>query len=89
MTMRKKKPTEGERPVSLKILADYVGLCPATVSVVSFAKVRGPRIPSNATAKPSDSFPRCFLRAHARDFRSCVRRLQQFSAPALFNSYCY
>jgi DNA-binding LacI/PurR family transcriptional regulator len=34
MTSRKKKPTEGERPVSLKILADYLGLCPATVSVV-------------------------------------------------------
>lgn len=34
MTSRKKKPVEGERPVSLKILADYLGLCPATVSVV-------------------------------------------------------
>lgn len=34
MTSRKKKPIEGERPVSLKILADYLGLCPATISVV-------------------------------------------------------
>jgi LacI family transcriptional regulator len=34
MAARKKKPVEEERPVSLKILADYLGLCPATVSVV-------------------------------------------------------
>jgi DNA-binding LacI/PurR family transcriptional regulator len=34
MTARKKKPIQEERPVSLKILADYLGLCPATVSVV-------------------------------------------------------
>jgi len=34
MTSRKNKPIEAERPVSLKILADYLGLCPATVSVV-------------------------------------------------------
>jgi LacI family transcriptional regulator len=34
MTSRKKKAAEGERPVSLKILAEYLGLCPATVSVV-------------------------------------------------------
>src|SRR3974390_2448758 len=33
-TKRKRKPIEGERPASLKILADYLGLCPATVSVV-------------------------------------------------------
>jgi len=31
---KKKAPVPGERPVSLKILADYLGLCPATVSVV-------------------------------------------------------
>src|SRR5262249_18890845 len=31
---RKKTEKSGERPVSLKILADYLGLCPATVSVV-------------------------------------------------------
>jgi DNA-binding LacI/PurR family transcriptional regulator len=36
MASGKKKNTAapGERPVSLKILADYLGLCPATVSVV-------------------------------------------------------
>jgi DNA-binding LacI/PurR family transcriptional regulator len=34
MASRKKEPTEDDRPVSLKILADYLGLCPATVSVV-------------------------------------------------------
>lgn len=37
-TLAKREPTstksEGERPASLKILADYLGLCPATVSVV-------------------------------------------------------
>jgi LacI family transcriptional regulator len=31
---RKKNQNGGEKPVSLKILADYLGLCPATVSVV-------------------------------------------------------
>src|SRR5262252_8676584 len=34
MSARKKDQTVGDRPVSLKILADYLGLCPATVSVV-------------------------------------------------------
>lgn len=34
MAARKKKSLDGDRPVSLKILADYLGLCPATVSVV-------------------------------------------------------
>src|ERR1700676_1067233 len=34
MASRKKEPTKDDRPVSLKILADYLGLCPATVSVV-------------------------------------------------------
>lgn len=34
MAARKKDQTAGDRPVSLKILADYLGLCPATVSVV-------------------------------------------------------
>jgi DNA-binding LacI/PurR family transcriptional regulator len=34
LAKRKHKPGEGERPASLKILADYLGLCPATVSVV-------------------------------------------------------
>src|ERR1700687_6075736 len=31
---QKKKQNSGDKPVSLKILADYLGLCPATVSVV-------------------------------------------------------
>src|SRR3974390_2964180 len=31
---KKSSPDPRERPVSLKILADYLGLCPATVSVV-------------------------------------------------------
>ena len=34
VTKRKPKSPDGERPASLKILADYLGLCPATVSVV-------------------------------------------------------
>jgi LacI family transcriptional regulator, galactose operon repressor len=34
MASRSKKSSDGNRPVSLKILADYLGLCPATVSVV-------------------------------------------------------
>lgn len=32
--LTKRKQIQGERPASLKILADYLGLCPATVSVV-------------------------------------------------------
>ncbi len=31
---RKKNQSSGDKPVSLKILADHLGLCPATVSVV-------------------------------------------------------
>ena len=34
MTLRKKDRDSRQKPVSLKILADYLGLCPATVSVV-------------------------------------------------------
>ena len=34
MTLRKKDRESRQKPVSLKILADYLGLCPATVSVV-------------------------------------------------------
>ncbi len=34
MDVRQKTQDSGDRPVSLKILADYLGLCPATVSVV-------------------------------------------------------
>src|SRR5438067_125154 len=42
---RKQKQNNGERPVSLKILADYLGLCPATVSVV-LNNVPGRSIPA-------------------------------------------
>jgi LacI family transcriptional regulator, galactose operon repressor len=34
MASRSKKAVEGNPPVNLKILGDYLGLCPATVSVV-------------------------------------------------------
>jgi hypothetical protein len=34
MAARKKSQDSRDKPVSLKILADYLGLCPATVSVV-------------------------------------------------------
>jgi hypothetical protein len=34
MATSKKTETDRDKPVSLKILADYLGLCPATVSVV-------------------------------------------------------
>lgn len=46
MAPRKKDRGAGERPVSLKILADYLGLCPATVSVV-LNNVPGRSIPQN------------------------------------------
>src|SRR6266403_1493151 len=34
VTPRKNNQSSADRPESLKILADYLGLCPATVSVV-------------------------------------------------------
>jgi DNA-binding LacI/PurR family transcriptional regulator len=34
MSARQRTPDRGDKPASLKILADYLGLCPATVSVV-------------------------------------------------------
>lgn len=42
---RREEPGQGYRPVSLKILADYLGLCPATVSVV-LNNVPGRSIPN-------------------------------------------
>jgi len=48
----------GERPVSLKILADYLGLCPATVSVV-LNNVPGRSIPQETRER---------VRAAARKF---------------------
>ena len=45
MAKRKLTPAESDRPVSLKILADYLELCPATVSVV-LNNVPGRSIPT-------------------------------------------
>jgi len=55
-----RKPNEkgGEKPVSLKILADYLGLCPATVSVV-LNNVPGRSIPAETRER---------VRAAARKF---------------------
>src|SRR5215467_2965781 len=55
---RKKTEKSGERPVSLKILADYLGLCPATVSVV-LNNVPGRSIPPETRER---------VRAAARKF---------------------
>jgi DNA-binding LacI/PurR family transcriptional regulator len=58
MTPRKKFEPNGDRPVSLKILADYLGLCPATVSVV-LNNVPGRSIPHETRER---------VRAAARKF---------------------
>jgi len=58
MTLRKKTQSTGDRPVSLKILADYLGLCPATVSVV-LNNVPGRSIPHETRER---------VRAAARKF---------------------
>jgi DNA-binding LacI/PurR family transcriptional regulator len=55
---RKKNQTSGDKPVSLKILADYLGLCPATVSVV-LNNVPGRSIPAETRER---------VRAAARKF---------------------
>ena len=55
---RKKNKNGGEKPVSLKILADYLGLCPATVSVV-LNNVPGRSIPAETRER---------VRAAARKF---------------------
>ncbi len=55
---RKTSEKSGERPVSLKILADYLGLCPATVSVV-LNNVPGRSIPPETRER---------VRAAARKF---------------------
>jgi LacI family transcriptional regulator len=55
---RKQNQNGGERPVSLKILADYLGLCPATVSVV-LNNVPGRSIPAETRER---------VRAAARKF---------------------
>jgi LacI family transcriptional regulator, galactose operon repressor len=58
MVPRKKNQVAGDRPVSLKILADYLGLCPATVSVV-LNNVPGRSIPQETRDR---------VRAAARKF---------------------
>jgi DNA-binding LacI/PurR family transcriptional regulator len=58
MAPRKKEQVAGDRPVSLKILADYLGLCPATVSVV-LNNVPGRSIPHETRER---------VRAAARKF---------------------
>jgi len=58
MAPRKKEQVAGDRPVSLKILADYLGLCPATVSVV-LNNVPGRSIPQETRDR---------VRAAARKF---------------------
>src|SRR5499425_1967889 len=54
----KQDQKDGEKPVSLKILADYLGLCPATVSVV-LNNVPGRSIPAETRER---------VRAAARKF---------------------
>lgn len=54
----RKEKQNGEKPVSLKILADYLGLCPATVSVV-LNNVPGRSIPAETRER---------VRAAARKF---------------------
>lgn len=58
LAARKRGGDSGERPVSLKILADYLGLCPATVSVV-LNNVPGRSIPQETRER---------IRAAARKF---------------------
>ena len=58
LAARKRDRKTGERPVSLKILADYLGLCPATVSVV-LNNVPGRSIPHETRER---------VRAAARKF---------------------
>jgi DNA-binding LacI/PurR family transcriptional regulator len=54
MASRNSKSDEQERPVSLKILADYLGLCPATVSVV-LNNVPGRSIPQKTRERVLDA----------------------------------
>ena len=58
MAPRKKNQWPGDKPVSLKILADHLGLCPATVSVV-LNNVPGRSIPAETRER---------VRAAARKF---------------------
>lgn len=56
--LKKSSASRNDRPVSLKVLADYLGLCPATVSVV-LNNVPGRSIPSKTRER---------VRAAARKF---------------------
>lgn len=58
MVQNKKEQNRSEKPVSLKILADYLGLCPATVSLV-LNNVPGRSIPQETRER---------VRAAARKF---------------------
>jgi DNA-binding LacI/PurR family transcriptional regulator len=58
MVQNKKEQKRSEKPVSLKILADYLGLCPATVSLV-LNNVPGRSIPQETRER---------VRAAARKF---------------------
>src|SRR5579859_4431339 len=58
MAQEKKGPSRAAKPVSLKILADYLGLCPATVSLV-LNNVPGRSIPQETRER---------VRAAARKF---------------------
>src|SRR5438046_2439895 len=58
MAQEKKRPPSAAKPVSLKILADYLGLCPATVSLV-LNNVPGRSIPQETRER---------VRAAARKF---------------------
>src|SRR6267154_2568814 len=54
VTPRKKNQSSADKPVSLKILADYLGLCPATVSVV-LNNVPGRSIPAETRERVRDA----------------------------------
>ena len=54
VTKPKRKSLDGERPASLKMLADYLGLCPATVSVV-LNNVPGRSIPHETRERVRDA----------------------------------
>jgi len=54
VTARKNNQSSADKPVSLKILADYLGLCPATVSVV-LNNVPGRSIPAETRERVRDA----------------------------------
>src|SRR6516164_5420566 len=58
VTKPKRKSLDGERPASLKMLADYLGLCPATVSVV-LNNVPGRSIPHETRERVRAAARKC------------------------------